>query len=52
MKKSKKLVLAGLSLLALTGLLALAGCKHEVDTSSGGGQPATQIGRASCRERV
>ena len=42
MKKSKKLVLAGLSLLALTGLLALAGCKHEVDTSSGGGQPATQ----------
>ena len=35
MKKSKKLVLAGLVLLAaITGLLALTGCKTEVDTSS------------------
>ena len=34
MKKSKKFVLAGLVLLAITGLLALAGCKTEVDTSS------------------
>ena len=33
-KKSKKFVLAGLVLLAITGLLALAGCKTEVDTSS------------------
>ena len=32
--KSKKFVLAGLVLLAITGLLALAGCKTEVDTSS------------------
>ena len=33
--KSKKLVLAGLVLLAaITGLLALTGCKTEVDTSS------------------
>ena len=34
MKKSKKFVVAGLALLAITGLLALAGCKPEVDTSS------------------
>ena len=34
MKKSKKFVLAGLVLLAITGLLALAVCKTEVDTSS------------------
>ena len=35
MKKSKKLVLAGLVLLAaIAGLLALTGCKTEVDTSS------------------
>ena len=34
MKKSKKFVLAGLALLAITGLLALTGCKTEVDTSS------------------
>ena len=35
MKKSKKLVLAGFVLLAaITGLLALTGCKTEVDTSS------------------
>ena len=32
--KSKKFVLAALVLLAITGLLALAGCKTEVDTSS------------------
>ena len=32
--KSKKFVLAALALLAVTGLLALAGCKTEVDTSS------------------
>ena len=32
--KSKKFVLAALALLAITGLLALAGCKTEVDTSS------------------
>ena len=29
MKKSKKFVLAGLALLAITGLLALAGCKND-----------------------
>ena len=35
--------MAGLVLLVLTGLLALAGCKHDVITSSGGGgQPATR----------
>ena len=35
MKKSKKkFVLAGLVLLAITGLLALTGCKTDVDTSS------------------
>lgn len=35
MKKSKKLVLAGLALLAvITGLLVVSGCKTEVDTSS------------------
>ena len=32
-KKSKKFVLAALALLATTGLLALAGCKTEVDTN-------------------
>ena len=32
-KKSKKFVLAALALLAITGLLALAGCKTEVDTN-------------------
>ena len=32
--KSKKLVLAGLALLAITGLLVVSGCKTEVDTSS------------------
>ena len=32
--KAKKFVLAALALLAITGLLALAGCKTEVDTSS------------------
>lgn len=43
MKKSKKFVLVGLALLAVTGLLVLAGCKHDVDTGSGGdGQPAVQ----------
>ena len=42
MKSKKKYVLAGLALLAITGLLALASCKHDIDTSSGGGgQPAT-----------
>ena len=35
MKKSKKFVVAGLVLLAaITGLLALTGCKTDVDTSS------------------
>lgn len=43
MKSKKKIVLAGLVLLVITSLLALAGCKHDVITSSGGGgQPATQ----------
>ncbi len=32
--KAKKFVLAALALLAITGLLALAGCKTEMDTSS------------------
>ena len=31
MKKSKKFVLVGLVLLAITGLLVIAGCKTEVD---------------------
>ena len=50
MKKSKKFVLAALALLAITGLLALAGCKTEVDTNqftSAGGAQGHRGGRDS-----
>ena len=48
--KSKKFVLAALALLAITGLLALAGCKTEVDTNqftSAGGAQGHRGGRDS-----